>query len=710
MKQLILLFFTITIKAQTVYYGRPSMRGAEIHINKDNTYKITLGQGTYTKKIEKGNEYFVLNKLDKKENYTVIADTQGERSEFINVHFPNQLYEADYIGYKTKESDNYVYLNTLIETKIINPNNDRNEIIRIPYGTRYMRICIQRNNKFYFFTYKIPKKTKNIYCNYDRGYFTGSKVFAMVKNGEIKVNDRMFKKEPLKGTYLASFSYDSIMDSKISRKVQIEAYKKIDNKAFIYKPISTIGSFNNSETKPKEFKNIEEAFYEVKKDDSKILLVFNQLLNNNAKEYVNEIIKNIEYYKKQYNNNFIVYLSKFNERKKVEKYGYIGINSIAAFNSNLDVIYRAETDLSGRSYELLSGLKKVLPLVNMVNQFVRKDQRNELTIKDFLPFSEISLKNIDLLYKILSIKEYESKQVFIHRTRNYYKELSNDLTIIKNSRILNFSTSNFKKKLEFLLEKHKNDKELSLDFGKLALNYIIVDPRYKKLAGNPDYGRTELDFKFAYYLSRFGKKANTIKLAHPYYESTPHIWKIIQMFDRNLYTDKYPDLILGIYKNIISFKGYDVIYAYKYFSTKVLLKKDFYHEFDKFFNQFLNQENLTEFLEKYLTENGFEKYHSSKIKEEGIELCNYLAWKVVKEKNQDRTFLNKAVKWSEITLKEEPNNHYYIDTQANLQYYLGNKEKAIELETRAVKFAKSDKDSKGYQRVLEQMKNNTLKH
>lgn len=80
------------------------------------------------------------------------------------------------------------------------------------------------------------------------------------------------------------------------------------------------------------------------------------------------------------------------------------------------------------------------------------------------------------------------------------------------------------------------------------------------------------------------------------------------------------------------------------------------------------------------------------------------------EKSSDVFLIKKAITWSEASLKVEKNNHYYLDTLAQLYYKSGQKQKGIETEEKAIKFAQENEDDyniEEYKNVLEKMQNGT---
>jgi hypothetical protein len=75
--------------------------------------------------------------------------------------------------------------------------------------------------------------------------------------------------------------------------------------------------------------------------------------------------------------------------------------------------------------------------------------------------------------------------------------------------------------------------------------------------------------------------------------------------------------------------------------------------------------------------NAFKEYHSN--------LCNEASWTVV-SKPGNTGFIKSAITWSEYSLVVSKNNPYYLDTLAQLYYKDGQKEKAIVIQTLAVKY------------------------
>lgn len=135
--------------------------------------------------------------------------------------------------------------------------------------------------------------------------------------------------------------------------------------------------------------------------------------------------------------------------------------------------------------------------------------------------------------------------------------------------------------------------------------------------------------------------------------------------------------------------------------------KDFFEYYDFIYSEFFKySNNVFENLNKlYEPENEFLGWTG--FKNNFATYANNTAWAVV-ELDGDRTsFIKNAIKWSETSLIIEPNNHYYLDTLANLYFLNGEKDRAIAKEKEAIAIAKKENQNSDtvaeYEAVLEKM-------
>jgi len=136
----------------------------------------------------------------------------------------------------------------------------------------------------------------------------------------------------------------------------------------------------------------------------------------------------------------------------------------------------------------------------------------------------------------------------------------------------------------------------------------------------------------------------------------------------------------------------------------------YFSEFEDFFNTFTSKnQSVIETLDvmyvgqkdDYMDWNDYKQIYSG--------LANTVAWDVVELKTKDQSLIQKAIQWSESSLKVDPKSPYYLDTLAQLYYMNNQKDKAIATEQRAIDSIKdNDTDQiQTYTDVLEKMKNGT---
>lgn len=84
--------------------------------------------------------------------------------------------------------------------------------------------------------------------------------------------------------------------------------------------------------------------------------------------------------------------------------------------------------------------------------------------------------------------------------------------------------------------------------------------------------------------------------------------------------------------------------------------------------------------------------------------ANNIAWKVFEEHKQNPDKLNEAFQWSSSAVQLEPENSFYLDTFAHLLYARGEKQKALEIQEKAVKNLPVDVKKSEIQTNFEKMK------
>lgn len=183
---------------------------------------------------------------------------------------------------------------------------------------------------------------------------------------------------------------------------------------------------------------------------------------------------------------------------------------------------------------------------------------------------------------------------------------------------------------------------------------------------------------------------------------------------------QYQKKMLELYKKL-SEKGTDKIQAkMNYFSfldgfsQNMDIEKEYVEGYDAFYKDlFEGKGSAIEVLDELYTTRpntdlsyGYQDWVG--YKSSFANLSNQAAWFVV-EKSKNAESVKKAIRWSESSLQLEKDNPYYLDTLAQLYYKNGEKQKGIETQERAVKFAENIDESTKYEMesVLEKMKNGT---
>ena len=107
--------------------------------------------------------------------------------------------------------------------------------------------------------------------------------------------------------------------------------------------------------------------------------------------------------------------------------------------------------------------------------------------------------------------------------------------------------------------------------------------------------------------------------------------------------------------------------------------------FGEYYKNLLQKDgNLIVALDKAFSEGDDEnswKYYKMRF----ANRANNIAWKVFEEYKQNPDKLNEAFQWSSSAVQLEPENSYYLDTFSHLLYVRGEKQKALEIQEKAVK-------------------------
>ncbi|MFB9078538.1 hypothetical protein ACFFLS_15440 [Flavobacterium procerum] len=466
--------------------------------------------------------------------------------------------------------------------------------------------------------------------------------------------------------------------------------------------------------------NLKSALTSTKKSDNKYLVIYTDSQNAAAKTEFDAFIKNQEkevsynMYDK-YNamfDRFNYYLAGKEDKKWLKSNKIDSEPSIVVVNSNGDILAKAKSTLSNRQYdfyyygEFYRKLQRVNALVVLNNTFKNQKASDADLIKAFSftaaleLLSEYDLENsneADFAMTKVTLDKKEVSQAWKKLIEAHQKDTKPDMYLVETI-VKEIKNQGFTKQLF-------NEDRILNDTDFLAIDYLL------KHAVGIEEKRQEF----------ISKEDEIHYLGNIYTE-------ISSALQQNLYVSKdgvsgeiNKDKVVSIYKKIVSSGNgnFDSYRNYFDFMSQIEEKDGsntaFLKEFSAYFDTQLTSEKESpiERLDALFTNldssssysydgwNSFKDYNSS--------LCNTAAWSVVL-KPQNSVFLKSAIKWSEYSLVVTKNNPYYLDTLAQLYFKDGQKEKALETQTLAVKFLNVDVDfqtADDIRNTLEKMKKGT---
>jgi predicted transglutaminase-like cysteine proteinase len=424
------------------------------------------------------------------------------------------------------------------------------------------------------------------------------------------------------------------------------------------------------------------------KDDKPQMLIFNHEM---AKLYFeNTALKDINH------DGFTSYSSLFDELKKAHEYAKIDkvvYDKKASFKQIKDLL----THISNSYFSHFDAETLTAALINESPIDSEDTEKTEVVnnavnevVEEADDYDTYGLKFKENFYKLKS-NANDLNQLWI-KTFNQIKskETDKDFLIVSAKELLNdgFSFKLFQtlklylnnqelEVLDYLVEKQKDTQKIN-DVSKQTIENITDD-------NWNDYSiEYYLESIFNKYASVHDEKTNKIK-----------VFDSFKKFYKNNQT-AYSVWLNYINKLIENYNS--------------LPNNSLFNDFDEKFNEITkNKNSLIESLDDYYMQdiNLRESYdfNWTAFKSSFAEICNNTSWQVVLY-NFDKTWIQKAIYWSETSLKIEAKNHYYLDTLAQLYYKNGQKEKGIQTQESAVEFAKAKEATnlQEYIDVLNKMK------
>jgi hypothetical protein len=390
---------------------------------------------------------------------------------------------------------------------------------------------------------------------------------------------------------------------------------------------------------------------------------------------------------------FNYYLASAEDKKWLKTNKITDNPSIIVLNENGDILATSKSKLNERQ-----------PQFNYYDGFYKKAQRANA----FLSFDKV-IKNkkatdTDLIMAFNKAAVLEMPYDYAETST----ENPEDFKLIKVALDKKTVSQTWKK----VIEAHQKDTKPNMYLVETILKEIKNQGFYKQFF-NEDKVLTDTDFLAMDYLIKHVDVIETQRVAFNEKEGEIHlvgnvIAEITSALQQNVYTEvdgvsggANKDKTISVYKKLIAtgkgnFECYKNYFAYLgEVEDKDGSNTSYLKEFSSYFNTNLTTDkgNAIEQLDEMYatldplsdyTYNGwsaFKEYHSN--------LCNSAAWTVVL-KPANANFLKSAINWSEYSLMVTKNNPYYLDTLAQLYYKDGQKQKAIETQTLAVKYLSTE--------------------
>ncbi|MFB3390323.1 hypothetical protein [Flavobacterium sp. LAR06] len=690
-------------------------KGQKIKLNllDDNKYELVFYSGDYE---IKGDSLLFSQKI-KSENAFDVAFATDNKAQKIKIKFLDPSYYSFYIGTQNSNDPVQYQKITDIRTKVDPEWTQTNLDFEIDKADYLYLVYEDYNGESKLSKFALPKDVSEVTVNYQLAALDDLNIagFFDKKTKELKISEQKGKNP------LVFLNEKDTPQASVSKVVPVEN-QTISNWTYPGKEALISDDFGSdgavvdsaavvvdayappvppkSDFKLKIESNLKNAISSTK---NKLLVVYVNSKNPAVKSDFDTFVKDQEAqlgytmydgYNAEYDL-FNYYLASAEDKKWLKTNKITDNPSIIVLNENGDILATSKAKLSEKQ-----------PQFNYYDGFYKKAQR----VNALLSFDKViknkKTKDADLIMAF-------NKAAVLEMPYDYdYAETSTenpeDFKLAKVTLDKKTVSQNWKK----VIEAHQKDAKPNLYLVETILKEIKNQGFYKQFF-NEDKVLTDTDFLSIDYLVKHADAIEAQRVAFNEKEGEKHlvgnvIAEITSALQQNTYieADGVPaeankDKTISVYKKIIgsgkgNFESYRNYFAYlgeaedKDGSNTSYLK-----EFSSYFNANLAIDKgsaIEQLDEMYATLdpisdysyngwNAFKEYHSN--------LCNSAAWTVVL-KPGNANFLKSAIGWSEYSLAVTKNNPYYLDTLAQLYYKDGQKQKAVETQTLAVKYLSAE--------------------
>lgn len=686
-------------------------KGEKIKLNllENNKYELVFYSGDYE---IKGDSLLFTQKV-KSENAFDVAFITDKKAQKIKIKFLEPSYYSFYIG--TQNSNGPVQYQKIndIRTKVDPEFVQSNLEFEIDKADYLYLVYEDYNGESKLSKFALPKDVSEVTINYELAALGDLKLagFFDQKTKELRISEQKGKNP------LVFLNEKELPQAAVSKVVPVES-QTISNWTYPGKEVLITDDFGAEATvdtasvivdsypstkfdfKFKIENNLKNAVSATK---GKLLVVYADSKSPSVKNDFDTFIKDQEAqvgysmydaYHAEYDL-FNYYLASDNDKKWLKTNKITDNPAVIVLNENGDILATSKSSLKDKQAQF-----------NYYDGFYKKAQR----VNAFLSFDKV-LKNkkatdTDLIMAFNKAAVLEMPYDYDYADPG--TENPGDFKLVKVALDKKTVSQTWKK----IIEAHQKDTKPNMYLVETILKEIKNQGFYKQFF-NVDKVLTDTDFLSIDYLIKHADAIETQRGAFNEKEGEIHlvgnvIAEITSALQQNAYIEAdgisgeaNKDKTISVYKKLITagkgnFECYKNYFAYlgeaedKDGSNTSYLK-----EFSSYFNGNLATDKgsaIERLDEMYATLdpisdysyngwNAFKEYHSN--------LCNSAAWTVVL-KPGNANFLKSAITWSEYSLVVTKNNPYYLDTLARLYYKDGQKQKAIETQTLAIKYLSAE--------------------
>lgn len=712
-----LLFFCVTFVSFSQTKGiqkgtyLSANKGEKIKLNllENNKYELVFYSGDYE---IKGDSLLFTQKV-KSENAFDVAFATDKKAQKIKIKFLEPSYYSFYIG--TQNSNDPVQYQKIndIRTKVDPDFVQTNLEFEIDKADYLYLVYEDYNGESKLSKFALPKDVSEVTINYELAALGDLKLagFFDQKTNELRISEQKGKNP------LVFLNEKDVPQAAVSKVIPVES-QTISNWTYPGKEALISDNFGADATvdsanvaidsypstkfdfKFKIENNLKNAISATK---NKLLVVYVDSKSPSAKTDFDTFIKDQEAqvgytmydaYHAEYDL-FNYYLASAEDKKWLKTNKITDNPGIVVLNENGDILATSKSNLKDKQAQF-----------NYYDGFYKKAQR----VNALLSFDKV-IKNkkatdVDLIKAFNKAAVLEMPYDYDYAETG--TENPEDFKLVKVALDKKTVSQTWKK----LIEAHQKDAKPNMYLVETILKEIKNQGFYKQFF-NEDKVLTDTDFLAIDYLIKHADAIETQRVAFNEKEGEIHlvgnvIAEITAALQQNTYIEAdgisgqaNKDKTISVYKKLITagkgnFECYKNYFAYLgEVEDKDGSNTSYLKEFSSYFNANLAMDKgsaIERLDEMYATLdpisdysyngwNVFKEYHSN--------LCNSAAWTVVL-KPANANFLKSAITWSEYSLIVTKNNPYYLDTLAQLYYKDGQKQKAIETQTLAVKYLSTE--------------------